>query len=614
MVWLTQRAAIRCLNLIGIALLVQGTAWSQELLHFTQTPGSDLIRFTTTKTTAHKLEIDDSDGFQTPVVTKAFRGAGVELHANDYGLIPGLVYHVRLDGKRITKSLELLQAEQLDARANCATLHHTWEVTGRLEVGRASSGLNWVGDHWEIVPHTYLLGEHLYYMAIIMSPAMEAARACGDIQILDEMAQYYIIMLRQLETVGELLKRPAVHADTIYRLKSTDPSARTFSASFGAEAGEGELYNAQWLHPAALLVRIVTVLPERVRTPAMRSFAELYTQFIVRDQLDRFLFHQRMPPLGGTELEGRVASWKAMMRGLRGRESWDTAMSDIDLWLLASVAEMLGAHANDPRLAPIDVRTLARLRQAMAVGIRLFQTKRTSYPNTRNFKGDIVGSASYFNGDYAGHSDMAFSAVGGEKLPTANERRANPNVSWDISHTYRLPIFLRALYENRNALGSDFPRYKDLELVVNQYVYKVFTGDYARPQFRNYFDGSDGWLRVDYNGAGFGNPPSDFCDMHDPKRLCLIPGAIMGWAGLAFANPDLTRLECSLVDLAFVKDPAILEFRERHFFWTSPYKVNMIDGVNVYGGALYLVIAENADRTHTGADTPVQDSQQIHAQ
>jgi hypothetical protein len=607
-----QRAVFCGCALAALALFAQRLAWSQAGVEVNHAPGSDLIRITTPQRGTHKLEIDDSDSFYTPVVTTKFSGVSLELHGNDAGLIPGLAYHVRVDGRRLPRELQLPQAAPLDGRANCATLHHTWVVTGRLEAGRASSGLNWAGDHWEIAPHAYLLGEHLYNMALVMGPAMVAARACGDVKTLDEMAQYYIVMLRQTETVGELLKQPAVHADTIYRLKSTDPSARTFSASFGAEAGEGELYNAQWLHPAALLVRMVTAMPERLRTPAMKSFAGLYAEFIVKDQLERFLFEQRMPPLGGIELKGRVASWEAAMWGLKGVEPWDTAMSDIDLWLLASTAEMLGAHANDPQLVKIDDESLARLRAAMASGIRFFQSKRTLYPETRNFQGEVVGSASYFNGDYAAHPDMAFSAVGGAALPAAAERRANPQVSWDISHSWRLPVFLRALYENRKALGSEFPRFADIQPVVNQYVYKVFTGDYARPQFRNYFDGSDGWMRVDYNGAGFGNPPSDFCDMHNPKRLCLIPGAILGWAELAFANVDLARLESSLVDLAFASDPAIQAFRERHFFWGSQYKVNIVDGGDVYGGTLYLVVAENADRASGDHHPLAEVSRQIH--
>jgi len=593
------KASMRLLFLTLLVVLSEGSAWSQTNIEITQTADSDLIRFTTVKAGHHHLEIDDAAGFVAPVTIRNFNESKLELHANEVGLIPGIAYHLRLDGEREVQDLRLLDPVKLDARVSCATLHHTWESSTRFSIGTGLSGLKWVGNHWEIAPHTFLLGESLYNAEMLMRPALSAARACGDMQTLDEMAQYYVIMLSQTEIVGELLKRPRVTAETKARLSSTDPSARTFSATFGSETGEAELYNSQWLHPASLLVRVVTLLPDSSRTPAMKSFASLYAQFIVKDQLERYLFRQHVPPLGGIEVEGRVARWEASMRGLKGRDPWDSAMSDIDLWLLASTAEILGANANDPHLVPIDKHSLALLHTAVTTGIRFFESKRTSYPETKNFKGEVVGSASYFNGDYASHSDMAFSAVGGAALPSASQQSVNPNVSWDISHAYRIPIFLRALYENRKALGSEFPRYKDLQLIDNQYIYKVFTGNYSRPQFKNFFDGSDGWLRVGFNGTGFGHPPSDFCDMRNPQRPCLMPGAIIGWAELSFASVDLARLERSLVDLAFVKDPATVEFRDRHYFYSTPYKVNVVDGFDVYGGALYYVIAENADRIST---------------
>jgi hypothetical protein len=580
--------------LLTIVLFAPGYLSSQENMEIGQTPGTDIVWFKTAKGGSHQLEIDDADGFRTPVVTKSFIGTKLDLHINDAGLIPGLVYHLRIDGKRDARDLRLAPIATLDLQASCATVRHTWETTVRSTVGAALSGLQWAGNHWIVAPHSYLLGESLYNSEILMRSAVVAARACGDMQTLDEIAQYYVIMLRQTETVGELLKRPRVTSETKVRLRTSDPLVRTFSTSFGVEAGERELFNTQWLYPSALLLRIVTIIPEASRTPAMKSFANQYTQFILKDQLERYLFHEHLSPQGGAGVEGRVASWEASMRAMKGIGKWDTAMSDVDLWLLASTAEILGAHSNDPRLVPIDEHHLAQLHLAMQTGIRFFQTKRTEYRETRNFKGDIVGSASYFNGDYATVSDNEFSAVEGEKMPTAAEQRANPNVSWDISHIYRLPVFLRALYENRKAFGFEYPRYKDLQLVINQYMYKVFTGNYSRPQFRNFFDGSDGWFRVSYNGAGFGHPPSDFCDMRNPLRPCLTPGAITGWPELAFANADLARLENSLVKLAFVKEPAIAEFRDRHYSWNGSYKMDRVNGANVYDGALYLVIAENA--------------------
>src|SRR5262249_22133985 len=162
----------------------------------------------------------------------------------------------------------------------------------------------------------------------------------------------------------------------------------------------------------------------------------------------------------------------------------------------------------------------AMLRSALETGVRFFQSKRSEYPETSNFQGQRVGSASYFNGDYAAHSDYDFSAITSEKFPSGERKKTLPNASWDISHAYRIPIFLRSLYENRKATGVQFPQYHDLQLVVNQYVYRVFGGDFSRPLFHNYFDGSDGWHRVGFNGPAFGYPPSVYCDMHNSNRPC----------------------------------------------------------------------------------------------
>jgi hypothetical protein len=379
-------------------------------------------------------------------------------------------------------------------------------------------------------------------------------------------------------------------------MAAANPSARTFAVPFDDKAGDGELYNVQWLYPAAKLVRLISLLPAEQRTPVMKSFATEYTKFIVTDQLNRYLVEQRLPAPGGGRPVARIELWKLAMRGLKGSAPWDTAVSDIDLWLLASAAEVLGAHANDATLVPIDASQAAMLHSALETGIRFFQSSRSEDPETKNFRGERVGSASYFNGDDTAHPDYDYSAVTSEKFPTPAEKRVRKNASWDISHVSRLPIFLRALYENRKATGSSFPQYHDLELVTNQYVYRVFNGDFSRPLFHNFFDGSDGWLRVGYVGPDFGYPPSSYCDMHNPNRPCMIPGAIMAWGLLAFANPDLGAVEHALVNLALNGDAESRRFRDRYYFYhDTPYEVLNAQGKQTYGIALYFVIADSAE-------------------
>jgi hypothetical protein len=546
----------------------------------------------------HLLEIDSAAGFRAPLVSRKFSGSTTEIDANDAGLIPGVVYRIRVD--RSAPAQELLWAPHatlVEPGLDCATLQSSWRQAGRFYVGQAYSQLKWdeTTQMWTPVLPAVPLGEALYNTEFYLRPALSAARTCGDTGTLDEIAKYYTAMLAKTEPIGDLLKESNITQESRVRMSVSDASARTFAAHFGNQIGEGELYNSQWLHPAALLIRLISELPEGQRTPAMRAFVSQFTPFMVREQLLRFLFEQQMPPLGGRAHKGRVAHWELAMQGLTGQVHWDTAMSDIDLWLLSSAAEMLGAQANDPQLVMIAPADLARLHTAIDVGVRFFQSKRTLYPETRDFQGNVVGSAGYFNGDYDGLPEMRGTAVFTEQIPSSDSTAyAKPGASWDIGHMYRVAVFLRTLYENHGATGNPFPGLQDIRLVVNQYMYKVFNGDFSRPLLRNNFDGSDGWFRVGYNGKGYGQPPSAYCDMHNPMRLCMTPGSIIAWAELDFANPDLAKLQQLLTKNAFDENPANQAFLNQFYFWREPFGLILSEGNKICGGAFYAIAAENA--------------------
>jgi hypothetical protein len=598
----------RHLLTVLVLLAAASSSAAPPVFRIDQQKGTDLIHVSVSHAGLHKLEIDDAFEFRTPVVVQSFSGRSFQFNANEAGLIPGLDYHVRLDQGQAQGLRLALSASFTQPAANCEMLRTTWEEEGRLRTGVAFSGVRWElgSNHWVLIPRSYLIGSYIYSAELFLRPALQAARACGDFRTLDEIAQYYLLMVKQTETVGELLNRTNLTMETRQRLGTVARSARTFAASFGGEAGEGELYNSQWLHPAALLLRLISLLPNERRTPVMKSFAAQYTSFIVAEQLDRYLIQECLPAPGGGPCVARIERWKRVLRGLKGPLPWDTAMSDIDLWLIASAAEILGAHSNDPALAPLGPDQVAMLRSAVETGIRFFQSKRTDYPETKDFEGRRVGSASYFNGDYTAHPDYEYSGVTSEQFPVPSQKKVYAGASWDISHAYRLPVFLRALYENRKATGSAFPAYHDLEMVVNQYLYRVFNGDFNFPLFHNYFDGSDGWFRVGYNGPGFGHPPSIYCDMRNDKTRCLTPGNIIGWGQLAFVDTVLAQLEQSLVKLGFDDQPPVQRFRDRYYFCASAYQIVGAEerpSRKIYGTALYYVIAENAAMIPNATET-----------
>ena len=342
--------------LLLAAFLIAALAPSQPIqvhLPFTITvePAIDAFRIETARTGRHRLEIDDSPGFSTPVVSTVFQGRSIKVDPRTAALIPGIRYWVRVD-RSAAAELQLPAQPVIAQRGlDCETLQATWQQSGRFLAGVAYSQLEW-DDHarrWMPRLPAVPIGETLYTAELVLRPALSAARACHQLQTMDEIALYYTAMLDKTQTLATFLKMPNLTEESRARMEGSNPNARTFSARFGTDRiGEGELYNSQWLHPAALLIRLISQLPKQERTPGMDAFLSRFTPFLVQDQLLRFLFDQPMPALAGRAHRGRVAHWDLALRGLQGQKHWETAMSDIDLWLLSSAAEVLGAHANDP--------------------------------------------------------------------------------------------------------------------------------------------------------------------------------------------------------------------------------------------------------------------------
>jgi hypothetical protein len=571
--------------------------WAAGGWQIVLTSDSDQFEVHAPKGGHHTLEIDDAFSFRTPVLKKDFSGSDLQIHALEVGLIPGIDYHAMLDGHPDVKDFRVVLSTFVEPEVSCDNLRRTWQESARRSVGQSASGVGWnvVTQDWVLLGIQVLVGSYLYSVEHYMRPTLNAARACHDLQTLDEIAKYYPVVLRYSEPLGTLLNRPNVHPATSRRMADADRSARTFAADIGGKAADGELFNAQWLHPAAELLRFISLLPPERRTPAMQNFARQYTKFIVVDQLDRYLVQQRLPLPGGGQ-GGRIELWKRVLAGLKGDPPWANTFTDIDLWLMASAAEVLGANANDPNLVPLTAPQAEMLHQAVETGSRFVESRRDDYPATKNFRGEQVGSIAYANGDWAEHPDFDYSGVTSEKFPTPAEKLRNANAGWDISHSYRLPVFMRALYENRKATGVDWPSYHELQLFANQYVYRVFNGDFSRPLFHIYLDGSDAWHRVGYHGGSFGYPPSRYCDQHDPNRPCMTTGAIIGWGRIAFANPDLTEVEHALVKLALDPNPQASQFRDRYYFSDTPFEVLGPPGGRTYGMPLYFLIGDNAER------------------
>ncbi len=313
------------------------------------------------------------------------------------------------------------------------------------------------------------------------------------------------------------------------------------------------------------------------RTDAMKQFVAEYVPLLVKEHVLRPRFAERMRremnPAGGGSKPILIAD---------------------ELFAIATAAEVLGACAADPKLAAIEPSDAAALKELVQIGVERFQFSRTL---TKDATGRTL--ASYFNGDYDSHEDMEYAGYSGQAFPTPAQKARPHGAGWDISHFSLVPMFLRSLIENQPAAGVALPTRSDVEYIANQFVLRVFAGDYKKPLFRNFFDGTDGWYRVNYSGRSrYGIAPSAFCEMDDPSHGCTAIAGIYSWGLLAALNPDINRIYGALIDLARSRDSSIACFepqcfREKHYRYAdmSFSFLDADEGIQ-YAPALVVILSE----------------------
>ena len=555
----------------------------------------------------YQVILDDSPTLRQPIFSKDVEQNHLTVNPPEAGLAPGIIYYVRIEPGEMQDSFRLTVPSWPESYINYAYLRKAWETTGRKWL-TANSGVNWnqTTQKWELNPQwphrDSMVAQDAYNLEYAARAGVNMGLVCHDLPLLNELAEFFLAYYGRFTTLGEMRRMKSLTLETSLLDQAGDESAKTLvwvtKQGERSRIQECTLCNSQFFHPVARLIRVITTLPSSERSPSMKAFLKLYVPLAVHDHLIRLLYEASYDDRGAKDLPKQLVDiWRAIpSSSSRPALSYQRAMFDRDLWLTATSAEILGAHSNDPDLVPLQPQEEARLREAVQIGVRFFEEKRTLYPDTRNFQGKVVGSASYFNGDFDDHPDFAYSGYTGEAFPTPKDKRIRPGTSWDVGHFVRVPVFLRSLYDNRKATGLDFPAAHDIELVTNQLMYRVFQGNFEKPLFNNYFDGSNGWLRVGYHGPGFGYPPAQYCKGNTGNLPCLNAGSVQGWGLIAFFNPDLTELEHSLLTLGWREDPETKTFRDRYYEYVGSYSFRDVKGEWQYPVLLLWVLAEIPER------------------
>ena len=554
---------------------------------------------------SYSISIDDSPDFRNPILVQKVAGTTAAIQFLDTGLLPGPQYYVRVEPGGIQRPFKVSAPQWPDQQLSAAYLDAAWNSAGRKWL-EDHSGLKWnpVTKSWVAQPGLAEgdVAQSAYYLEYALRPAIAMAQDCQNKALLDELAAFFNAYQAKFTTLGQLRSLGSQDPVSTDFLKGQGASnARVLKSvshsSNGDHVVECMLCNSQFLHPAARLIRIITTLPNAQRTPSMKTFVSSFVPLIVQDHLLRLLYEQERPGWGKRGLPTTlVPLWKAFLPGAAGtqQQKYKYPEDDMDLWLAGTAAEVLGANANDPNFVPLTADAKGKLLDAVQTEVAVFQSKRTLYKDTHDWQGKTVTSASYFNGDWADDPEMAYSGYEGEKFPTPADKKANPQASWDISHAYRIPVFLRSMYDNRKATKLSFPSAEDIRLVVNQFTYRSFRGNLSAPLFNNFFDGSNGWYRVGYHGPTFAYGPGQYCDQIHGESQCLDKNVAMGWGLLDSFSPDLDKLEHALAQLTLKTDSGTRTFRDRYY--EKAFAFQDASGNTQYTAALLWLLGEVPER------------------
>jgi hypothetical protein len=582
--------------------------------------GTIEIRWDPGKATVFRVLLDDNPGFHTPTISRTARQNTLIVDSLDAGLVPGMTYYVRVVPESSRQEVRDDSSTQFRLQVpgwpepylTYQYASEAWGNAGR-EWFHTFGGISWDGPSrlWHLDAQwapasSGQVGPEAYYLEWAARGAINMGLMCHDLKLVDELAQFYVSYFNRFTTLGAMRAQRSSEMET-WRLDGQGKdSARTLTwiekqPSAPSRMREYLLGNSQFFHPVARLIRVITMLPGAERTPAMKRFVGMYSDLVIHDHLLRLLYEVDWDYWRAKDLPNHLVEiWKTIVRSAQPPKlSYQRAMLDRDLWLIATAAEILGANADDLELVALTPEEKMRLQMAVQTGVELFQKKKTGYRDTKTFSGKTVESASYFNGDFDDHPDNAYSGYQGSSFPTEKDKKVKLGASWDISHSYRVPVFLRSLYDNRKATGLAFPSREDIRLVINQLMYRVFQGSLEYPLFNNYFDGTNGWFEVGYHEGNFGYPPAKQCDSRDPKKPCLNTGAVQAWGLISSFDPQLTDLEHALLQLAWRDDAQADAFKERYYLYSGQsFSFHDEHGKLQYPPLLYFVISGVPEKLH----------------
>ncbi|MFW5719762.1 MAG: hypothetical protein ACOCXT_01900 [Candidatus Dojkabacteria bacterium] len=243
-------------------------------------------------------------------------------------------------------------------------------------------------------------------------------------------------------------------------------------------------------------------------TPEYQDFARKYSP-IIESHLRRYIFDQTLfrSHCSKTSYNHNDFLEMKLKNGFGDSLSYCNAAMDTDLWILATLAEFM-AYKDTNAPFPTSLRT--KYLEYLQTGGRLIR-QRVTNPQLTDNQGNTVEGWVFDPGAWTDHPHYQYAGYNGDDYPGESDRAPVEDITWDISHSRRIPHTFLTFIRHRELLGLSYPTIVDLQRIGNQLVYSIYNQNPTRPLFSNFFGGQkqNGWYKVQPQRDSFGHPPSD---------------------------------------------------------------------------------------------------------
>jgi len=388
----------------------------------------------------------------------------------------------------------------------------------------------------------------LYDIQLHTANLLRYATQSNNISIFESLLKLYSDVFQTLKETDQYLfyyypdsPRQSIH--------SLDKSYRMW---LNVNNFEMILSSSQFLYVVSEVLVFISRLDPSSRSTLMTDFATQAVS-ILKDHYLRWCFAEAGPfqvrgwgcKVDGMYVSGGLNHLEFLAKKRHGdlgdqtSPSYCNAVTDTDLWIVTGVANLLASFRSDADLVRMTRDDYRSYHEYLVAGLELVK-QRLTFTDLQDFSLNKVHGVVFDSGSWNDSKDYRYLSYSSYLFPAdfIQDQLLPPiETSWDISHSRRYVDVFISLVRDAEIIGLSFPKEPLLECFANQFIYKVFNGDFRYPLFNNFWNGDNGWYRVGYSKRqGYGYAPNDL-------SVASLTG---GYAWFAPYNKDVGTLYSKL--------------------------------------------------------------------